>query len=666
MAEDDQAGSSKKPASRIGARVQLAREDMAETYRTLLETSPDAMIITDLSGRITWVNAATAAIYGARDPEWFIGRSAEEVLAPEDRRTAQETMRLMAEDGLPTRLEYRIQRPDGSCLYASAHMALSRNVAGEPSGFVATVRDVSDQHASAEGLRQSRQMLTQVLDSIPVAVLWKDRESVYLGGNKKFARDAGCETPEDLVGKTDFDLSFRDQASRYRADDREVIESGVPKLGYEEPLMDSESALHWIRTSKVPLRDPRGAINGVLVTYEDITPQRESALELERRNRALLKANQELERLHRVKDEFVAMVSHELRTPLVTGIGYLELLLDGRFGEMPDKAQERLRIAHRNLMRLSSIIQNLLSYQSVIQPGADLGLSPVDLRPVLNDCVSEFRVRHKEAAARLETDFASKLPPVLADVELIRVVVANLLDNAARHAGENASFRLVARRREDGVEIGVEDSGRGMEPEIMSRAFEPFVKSTDQHGGSGLGLAIVQGILSAHDARVSLQSAPDQGTAIRFVLPEAEGEAPPRPRAEKALTPVVGVPATARIAVVEDDADTREFLRLALLKQGYTVVEAASAEEALRNIDFGEVDLCLLDYSLPGLDGTALCRQLLAAPALACLPVLMVTAHAEDAARDEAEAAGCVGYLLKPLSLDTFLHTVRKALGHVR
>jgi CheY-like chemotaxis protein/anti-sigma regulatory factor (Ser/Thr protein kinase) len=357
-------------------------------------------------------------------------------------------------------------------------------------------------------------------------------------------------------------------------------------------------------------------------------------------------------------------VSHELRTPLVTGIGYLELLLDGRLGELPERAQDRLQVAHRNLLRLSSIIQNLLSYQSVIKPGAHttLGIGAVAPAPVLRDCASDFKVRQRDAAQRLETAFDLNLPPVLADEELLRVVLSNLLDNAARHAGSQAHIRLLARRVEDGVEMVVQDDGRGMEPELMASAFEPFVKSSESHGGSGLGLAIAQGILRAHDARLSLESAPGEGTAIRFVLPVASQDPAPRPVGEKALTPVLGVPASGRIAVVEDDADTREFLRIALLKRGFTVVEASSAEEALRTIDFRNVDLCLLDYSLPGEDGCAFCRELRAESDRKTLPVLMLSARAEQSARAAAEAAGCDAYLLKPLSLDTLVREITAAL----
>ena len=125
-------------------------------------------------------------------------------------------------------------------------------------------------------------LLQTIVESIPIRAFWKDRASRYLGCNTAFARDAGGATPADVIGRTDHDLSWRDQAERYRADDQRVMASGVPRLGYEEPQTTPDGRTLWLRTSKVPLRDAAGAVIGVLGIYEDITEQRaaEEALRL--------------------------------------------------------------------------------------------------------------------------------------------------------------------------------------------------------------------------------------------------------------------------------------------------------------------------------------------------------------------------------------------------
>ncbi len=115
-------------------------------------------------------------------------------------------------------------------------------------------------------------ILHEIIECAPIRIFWKDRESRYLGCNTLFARDAGAESPAGVVGRTDFDLAWRDQAEMYRADDRQVMESGVPKIGYGE-RQDSAAGAIWLRTSKVPLRDADGQACGVLGIYEDVTEQ---------------------------------------------------------------------------------------------------------------------------------------------------------------------------------------------------------------------------------------------------------------------------------------------------------------------------------------------------------------------------------------------------------
>ena len=120
-------------------------------------------------------------------------------------------------------------------------------------------------------LIHSRNLLQSVIQTSPIRVFWKDRESRYLGCNQIFAKDAGATTPEHVIGMVDYDLAWEEQAELYRANDRQVMESGLPKLDFEEPQTTPDGNRLWLRTSKVPLRDEMNQVIGVLGVYEDIT-----------------------------------------------------------------------------------------------------------------------------------------------------------------------------------------------------------------------------------------------------------------------------------------------------------------------------------------------------------------------------------------------------------
>ncbi len=167
------------------------------------------------------------------------------------------------------------------------------------SGVANTLATMVQRQQAEDALRESRRMLRLVIDTIPVRVFWKNRDLIYEGCNQAAARDAGLSSPEAIIGRTDYETAWFEQADLYRADDQEVLRTGQAKLAYEEPQHTSTGGLHWLRSSKVPLVNEAGEVTGVLGTYEDITDSKH-AEEAVRRERAFLA---------QVVDAFPAMVS---------------------------------------------------------------------------------------------------------------------------------------------------------------------------------------------------------------------------------------------------------------------------------------------------------------------------------------------------------------------
>lgn len=141
---------------------------------------------------------------------------------------------------------------------------------GQVIGMVGYARDITERKASEAAIAESQNLIRAVIDTAPVRVFWKDRDLRYLGCNEAFARDAGMAHPEDLIGKDDYQLAWADQAEAYRIDDRAVMETGLPKLSFEEPQTTPTGRLIRLRTSKVPLRNKENEIIGVLGMYEEI------------------------------------------------------------------------------------------------------------------------------------------------------------------------------------------------------------------------------------------------------------------------------------------------------------------------------------------------------------------------------------------------------------
>lgn len=155
-------------------------------------------------------------------------------------------------------------------------------------GYIESVRDVTDRKLSEDALKESTQMMQLVLDTVPARVFWKDRNSVFRGCSRLLAYDAGVNSPSEMIGKTDFDMPWKDtHAQKYQDDDKYVMETGKSKLSYQETQYNAEGRTIWLTSSKVPLRDATGNIIGVLGTYEDITERKQAEDDLRESQRTL-------------------------------------------------------------------------------------------------------------------------------------------------------------------------------------------------------------------------------------------------------------------------------------------------------------------------------------------------------------------------------------------
>jgi two-component system, cell cycle sensor histidine kinase and response regulator CckA len=250
-------------------RAEEALENELIRRRIFVEGSRDGIVVLDEKGGVCEANPKYAEMLKYTLDEvmqlhvwdWDFQWSREQLL---------EMIRKV--DSAGDHFETKHKRKDGSLI----DVEISSNgvvIAGQKLVFC-VCRDISERKQMETELRESRRMLQVVLNSIPARVFWKDKNLLYLGCNTSFAQDAGFEKPEDIIGKDDHAMGWRDQAESYMVDDRKVIESGNPRLHIEEPQTTPSGEQISLLTSKVPLRDADGTIVGVLGTYLDITDRK--------------------------------------------------------------------------------------------------------------------------------------------------------------------------------------------------------------------------------------------------------------------------------------------------------------------------------------------------------------------------------------------------------
>lgn len=411
----------------------------------------------------------------------------------------------------------------------------------------------------------------------------------------------------------------------------------------------------------------------------------ERRLELETAHGELRAVYARLKEFDELKTRFFANVSHELRTPLALIQGPVESLLQAPLA--PEQHRE-LRVVARNARTLRARVEDLLDVARLEAGKLEMRSAAVDLAGLVRISAAHFDVLARQRSIEYRLETPGRLY-VMADEEKVQRVLLNLLSNAFKFA---PSPGVVSCRvqvlpgpsdEEAHVRILVGDSGPGIADELRERVFERFGQgerpSTSLFGGTGLGLAISREFVEAHGGSLSVERAPEGGALLVVDLPRlvrASGAptvvGPPSELPDEPQPPP-GPPAAAgdrpEVVVAEDNADLRDFLVRSLEGQ-YRVRPAADGNEALQAILSAPPDLILTDLMMPGLSGEGLVREVRRRPDLDDVPIVVLSAVADEPARIRLLREGAQDFLLKPFSVEELRarlhnHATLKRMGDV-
>jgi PAS domain S-box-containing protein len=523
---------------------------------------------------------------------------------------------------------------------------------------------------SEDELRRQRAVLRYIIENIPHAVFWKDRDLFFLGCNRLIAEVAGLGSPDEIVGKSDYDMPWsRGETEHYRRVDREVMERGEPVLDLEEAQTRPDGETRVLLTSKVPLRDERGEVVGILGIFTDITRRKQLEDEL----RA---AKEQAEAASRAKDEFLANISHELRTPLALVQGPLDTLAAGESGLLPDGARSQLERARRSAARLAALVNDLLDFAKLEAGRMVARCRPLELAPLTEALCEEARPLAESRG--LEFSFAPGpgAATAHADPALYEKVLLNLVGNALKFTPRGGRVRVGVGEAPGGVELWVEDSGPGIDPSKRALLFQRFQQldssSTRGFEGTGIGLALVKQFSELMGGEAGVDSEPGRGSRFWVRLPRVEASpatphefearparaaafdraaGPSGPVSARALAPSPDSRARSeerpRLLLAEDNPEMRAYVT-ELLSPRFEVTAVADGAQALATARSLRPDVIVSDIMMPVMDGLEFARRLKADETLAPTPLILLTARAGEHDAVSGLEGGADDYVTKP------------------
>ena len=367
-------------------------------------------------------------------------------------------------------------------------------------------------------LLKKEKFLQLVLNNIPSFVFWKDTESIYFGCNMNFAKSAGLNSPDDIVGKSDYDLPWsKEDSDFYRKIDKKVMASGEPQINFEEPQTVAGGSTRWLRTSKIPLSDHEGKIIGILGIYEDITDRKKMELELVSSNKNLKKLNAKLEMINVDLEQFAYSTSHDLQEPLRMIGGFVGLLEKTYRPLLDEQGIEYIKFIKEGSQRMSSLISQILSYSKIEKIKGQF--VEIDLTDLVKETLKDIESLIRERNVKVKIDLPKN--KIACQPQRIKMLFHNLILNGIKfNESSNPEITISYKESEEEWLFSVSDNGIGIEDEYQEYIFKPFkrLNSREKFSGNGIGLSICKRVIYIHCGKIYCSKNKNEGTTFHFTI----------------------------------------------------------------------------------------------------------------------------------------------------
>lgn len=621
----------------------------------IMENVADGIVVIDQKGKISSFNNAAQVMFGY-SPAEVIGRNVKMLMTDADSINHDDYLRAnmekVAQSGellLDRSRDFVARRKDGSTFLIE--LAVREMKSGSKRTFIGSISDVTERKQREEAVRQSQMLLKEIVDNAPLQIALSDERGQYALVNRSFA-DAHGSAPEDLRGKTVYDLYSDDIASTLAKEALDVLENGtILERERSVPGEDYERFEHVIQ---FPIPGNNGEAAGVGTIVTDVTQQKRLEAQLG-----------ESGRLNAV-GELAGGIAHDFNNLLMVIGGY------ARRAASDPSDSERVETGLTEILAATEKAASLTKQLLTFSRHQVLETRVIRVAPLVDE-LSSMLSPLLGATVTLDVEEISKDIFVETDAAQLSQLLVNLAINGRDAMPEGGNIRI-------GVDISpasralqqrfphlgsrpyakfyVRDNGTGMDAETLSRIFEPFFTTKEQGKGTGLGLSMAYGFVQQSDGLLDVISTLGQGTTVEVYLPLAE-----KPIKElTSIDPELLAGNGETILLAEDDDAIRRLAVMTLEEAGYKVLSAGDGFEALEVEDDheGEIDLLVSDIVMPALGGIDLARAI--DEVRPATKVLLMSGYPSKGEAKTFDMPEGIPLLQKPFEPEALVRTVRETL----
>jgi PAS domain S-box-containing protein len=634
----------------------------AALLSVLFENIPDQIYYMNSEARLLGVNPACCKHHG-KTAEEMVGKNDVDLYGDEiGQKLRDEELRLMV-DGKVIREQEKHVLSDGRVRYLESVKSPLHSPSGQLIGLAGISRDITQQVEREEALiqakkdaEQSASVIQAIFENLEDQFYYKDRNSKILGGNRAFLKSRDVESIEKLIGKTDIDIHPAPLGQQlYDNEQRQMAEGEVTRI--RERHVRKDGTVEYIESVKCPMRNEKGEVIGVAGISRDVTKQVEN-------EKFLIEAQQEAEAANKAKSAFLAMMSHEIRTPMNGVIGSASLLLGTELTPQQQEFVHTIEVSGENLL---TIINDILDYSKIEAGKIELEKAPFNLRECIEDAFDLF----VQPAAKKNVELLYYVGPdvpkmLIGDTTRLRQILVNLMGNAIKFT-ENGEVHLKIHNLTDDktqqhcqLEFAVRDTGVGIADEHKDKLFQAFEQadssSTRKYGGTGLGLTISRKLTELMDGKIWFESEAGKGSTFFFTvtLPIASREG------HKAEHLPIETLKGKRALIVDDNETNRWLLSDQLAQWGMLSESFEHPEKALQHLVDGHgYDVALIDFQMPGMDGSDLAKKIYRLQLKPALPVIILSSSCEHIPADPSISAR----LSKPVKIGKLCDQILRSLA---